>query len=75
MENGVKNLKGARLFPKTSSNHGFGDASQEKKQMTQLFHLIIRSLRNEVNENSDYKSMKSLVPVEPELLDWIKLIL
>jgi len=27
MENGVKNLKGARLFPKTFSNHGFGDAS------------------------------------------------
>jgi len=27
MENGAKNLKGARLFPKTSSNHGFGDAS------------------------------------------------
>ena len=24
MENGVKNLKGARLFPKTFSNHGFG---------------------------------------------------
>jgi hypothetical protein len=27
MENGVKNLKGARLFPKTFPNHGFGDAS------------------------------------------------
>ncbi len=27
MENGVKNLKGARLFPKTFSNHRFGDAS------------------------------------------------
>ncbi len=27
MENGVKNLKGARLFPKTFSNHGFGDVS------------------------------------------------
>jgi len=27
MENGVKNLKGARLLPKTFSNHGFGDAS------------------------------------------------
>jgi len=27
MENGVKNLKGARLFTKTFSNHGFGDAS------------------------------------------------
>ena len=26
MENGVKNLKGARLFLKTFSNHGFGDA-------------------------------------------------
>ena len=26
MENGVKNLKGARLFPKTFSNHRFGDA-------------------------------------------------
>jgi len=26
MENGVKNLKGARLFPKIFSNHGFGDA-------------------------------------------------
>jgi len=23
MENGVKNLKGARLFPKTFSNYGF----------------------------------------------------
>jgi hypothetical protein len=28
MENGVKNLKGARLFPKTFSNHGFRDASK-----------------------------------------------
>jgi len=28
MENGVKNLKGARLFPKTFSNNGFGDASR-----------------------------------------------
>jgi len=28
MENGVKNLKGARLVPKTFSNHGFGDASR-----------------------------------------------
>ncbi len=28
MKNGVKNLKGARLFPKTFSNHGFGDASK-----------------------------------------------
>jgi hypothetical protein len=27
MENGVKNLKGARLFPKTFSNHGFRDVS------------------------------------------------
>jgi hypothetical protein len=27
MKNGVKNLKGARLFPKTFSNHGYGDAS------------------------------------------------
>ena len=27
MENGVKNLKGARLFPITFSNHGFGDDS------------------------------------------------
>jgi hypothetical protein len=26
MENGVKNLKGARLFPKTFSNNGKGDA-------------------------------------------------
>jgi hypothetical protein len=26
MENGVKNLKGARLFPKTFSNQGFVDA-------------------------------------------------
>ena len=25
MENGVKNLKGARLFSKTFSNHGFRD--------------------------------------------------
>jgi len=29
MENGVKNLKGARLFPKTFSNHGFGDACKQ----------------------------------------------
>ncbi len=27
MENGVKNLKGAKLFPITFSNHGFGYAS------------------------------------------------
>jgi len=26
MENGVKNLKGARLIPKTFSNNGNGDA-------------------------------------------------
>lgn len=26
MENGVKNLKGARLFPKTFSNNGHGDS-------------------------------------------------
>jgi len=26
MENGVKNLKGARLFSKTFSNHGIGNA-------------------------------------------------
>jgi len=26
MENGVKNLKGARLFPQTFSNNGNGDA-------------------------------------------------
>jgi hypothetical protein len=26
MQNGVKNLKGARLFPKTFSNNGNGDA-------------------------------------------------
>ena len=26
MENGVKNLKGARLFSKTFANHGFGNA-------------------------------------------------
>ncbi len=28
MENGVKNLKGARLFPKTLPNHRFRDASR-----------------------------------------------
>jgi len=33
MENGVKNLKGARLFPKTSSNHGFGDASEKRRDI------------------------------------------
>jgi hypothetical protein len=27
MENGVKNLKEARLFSQTFSNHGLGDAS------------------------------------------------
>ena len=36
MENGVKNLKGARLFPKTFSNHGFGDASSYMKKITCL---------------------------------------
>jgi hypothetical protein len=29
MENGVKNLKGASLFPKTFSNHVFGDVSSQ----------------------------------------------
>jgi hypothetical protein len=29
IENGVKNLKGARLFAKTFSNNGFVDASGE----------------------------------------------
>jgi len=30
MENGVKNLKGARLFPKTFSNNVNGDASVKR---------------------------------------------
>jgi hypothetical protein len=30
MENGVKNLKGARLFPEAFSNHRFGDVSFKK---------------------------------------------
>ncbi len=34
MENGVKNLKGARLFSKTFSNHGFGDASKPTSTST-----------------------------------------
>jgi hypothetical protein len=36
MENGVKNLKGARLFPKTFSDHGFGDASLLSEAITSL---------------------------------------
>jgi len=39
MENGVKNLKGAKLFPKTSSNHGFGDASTLKRGQATFFKL------------------------------------
>jgi hypothetical protein len=31
MKNGVKNLKGARLFPKTFSNYGFEDTSSLHK--------------------------------------------
>jgi len=34
MKNGVKNLKGARLFPKTFSTHGFGDASLPYQTLT-----------------------------------------
>jgi hypothetical protein len=30
MENGVKNLKGARLFPKTFFNNGDGDVYVER---------------------------------------------
>jgi hypothetical protein len=33
MENGVKNLKGARLFPKTFSNNGNGDAYSQKSKV------------------------------------------
>ncbi len=39
MENGVKNLKGARLFSKTFSNHGFGDASRGRKSGLPPFPL------------------------------------
>jgi len=40
MENGVKNLKGARLFPKTFSNHRFGDAS-----FIRVNHAIKRTIK------------------------------
>ena len=39
MENGVKNLKGARLFPRTFPNHGFGDASLDRKKGVIYFFL------------------------------------
>jgi len=45
MENGVKNLKEPRLFPKTFSNHGFGDAYAGRPFLERLFnkyyHLIL----------------------------------
>ena len=40
MENGVKNLKVARLFPKTFSNHGFGDASFDNCSLIPLTLII-----------------------------------
>ena len=49
MENGVKNLKRARLFPKTFSNNGNGDAYFTK------FFLIIEKLKSNMKkEKGDY---------------------
>jgi hypothetical protein len=50
MENGVKNLKGARLFPKTFSNHGFGDASHGVFLSSSTRNLKPQSLHMKVNE-------------------------
>jgi len=44
MENGVKNLKGARLFPKTFSNNGNGDAYFTK------FFLINEKLKSNMKK-------------------------
>jgi len=39
MENGVKNLKGARLFPKTFSNNGIGNAYLSSEKFETLSYL------------------------------------
>jgi len=46
MENGLKNLKGARLFPKTFSNHGFGDACPVYLYLTISFLFDIEGKDN-----------------------------
>ncbi len=43
MENGVKNLKGARLVPITCSNHAFGDASLDRKKGCVIYFFLTRT--------------------------------
>jgi len=40
MENGVKNLKGAKLFPKTFSNNGNGDVYIQQT----LFDIVLNKV-------------------------------
>ncbi len=57
MENGVKNLKGAWLFPKTFSNNGNGDAYFEKKRNGNNFGknlIIISSSKIRHNTKDEY---------------------
>jgi hypothetical protein len=56
MENGVKNLKGARLSPKTFSNHRFGDASflyLSIDTQASAFYTII-------NQNREFTTLRML---------------
>jgi hypothetical protein len=47
MQNGVKNLKGVRLFPKTLFNNGNGDADLTFPRLTVFsFYAIIFKLKN-----------------------------
>jgi hypothetical protein len=48
MEDGVKNLKGARLFPETFSNNGNVDAHYPEKYFDISFSFAISS-KEEIN--------------------------
>jgi len=57
MENGVKNLKGARLFPKTFSNNGYGDAYKTPAKIDRVWFLCnnLQTGKGDlVHENSDW---------------------
>ncbi len=52
MENGVNNLKGARLFPKTFSNNGNGDACIQQTLfdivLNKVLHFVPASGKSEI---------------------------
>ena len=54
VENGVKNLKGTRLFPKTFSNNGDGDAYVERI-------LVVTKKRQMYNRQENIQRRKTWV--------------